>query len=188
MACKNGICVPDALCSGWLTSPLTWYIIIITVIVGVIIYYYLQVPHWFLRITFAPIYPGNSGIVWLYSTIYFFLMIAVLVGGWDPHNPMSKCMVIVYTLILILTVGWVVSYGETQLTISYILLGLLWLMAIWMIWLTNPHSQSHPKSSELPNNQGSTHNNYFTFIITWIYLLSLIAGTYWVVVISQLYH
>lgn len=162
MGCDDGLCLPKGMMNGFAGSPYFWYILVITAIAGLIVYWILSKPNWFVRTFFAPLYPGSNAFIWIYSVMYFLLLLATLVCAWNPRDPNSRCILIVYTLLLILTVGWILAIREKQFEWSYTILAFLMLMTIWLIWLTNPQRCG----------------NYFIFVIAILYLLSLIVGIY----------
>lgn len=176
VTCKHGICLPDTLCDGWFTSPLTWYILIIAAVFFVVLYYYLLANHWFnspdtdMNI---PIYPGNDVVIWMYLFIFILLTLASVMGGWNPRNPVSKCVIIGFTLILVLVIAIIICMGENQRIVGWVLLGLLWLVGIWFIWLTYPSSSLR-----------KAWNNYATHTVAWVFFLSVVVGTYWLIGLS----
>lgn len=176
VTCKHGICLPDALCDGWFTSPLTWYILVIAAVFFVVLYYYLLANHWFNNPDTnmnIPAYPGDDVIIWMYLFIFVLLTFAAIMGGWNLKNPVSKCVVIGFTLILVLTIALVTSMGENQRVVGWVMLGLLWVTAIWFIWLSYPSSSLRKE-----------WNNYATHTIAWVFFLSVVVGTYWLICLS----
>jgi hypothetical protein len=162
MSCKGGICLPEPLCTGWLGSPYTWYLIIITIIAVFLIYMYLNVDHWFLRMITVPLYPGDQGIIWIFSFFYILLLIGVILAAWDMKNPFSKCLLIAYTLVILLTLSWVYAWGLELFGFTLVIIGTLLLIALWLIWL-----------SMIPRG------NMLSHILVWFYFIGLLIGVYY---------
>lgn len=163
MACQGTICLPEPICSGWLSSPYTWYLIVITLVAGFIVYNFLGVYRWFINSITVPLYPGHLTIAWSYGFIYIMLLIAMIVLSYNTHNPYSRCFVIVYTLLIIATITWGLSWGYEMLEFSLISIFIVLLMAIWLLWLSDPH----------------TRGNMFSHIIIWLYTFAVLIGIYY---------
>lgn len=162
MTCQGGICLPEPICGGWLTSPYTWYLIFISIISWFIIYYYTQTDQWFHSMKTCPIYPGNQAIMWIFFSFYLILLIGTIGAAWDLNNIYSKCFLIVYTIIMILTITWIYAFGMQLLDFTFAIIAFLILMALWLCWLSYP-----------------TRSNLFSNILMWVYLVGLLVGLYY---------
>jgi hypothetical protein len=162
MVCNGALCLPEPLCTGWLSSPYTWYLIIITIIAAFLIYTYLNVDHWFLEMITVPLYPGNQGIIGIFSFFYILLLIGAIFAAWDLKNPFSKCILIAYTLVILFTLSWVYAWGMELFGFTLVLIAALLLIALWLIWLTF-----------------APRGNMFSHILMWFYFIGILIGVYY---------
>lgn len=165
MGCNNDdLCLPSFLSHGLFVSPYFWYLLLITILAGFLIYWILykqDSSNWFVKTFYNPTYPGGNAFIWIYLVIYILLFVSVIASVASNKN--CKCISIGYTIILILTIAWVAAIKERMFNWSYTLLAFLILLAFWLIWITNPYRDG----------------NYFTFIISILYLASLFVGIYY---------
>lgn len=165
--CDSGLCVPGTVQSGWLGSVWTWTIILITLGVVFASVWLADVEsEWYQNLEKPPGMISDWGFSVIWGILYVGLLVLMILSAWDLNNPRSGCMVLIYTLILALTLMWVIAFFQFHmLEIGIVILLLILPLTGWLIWLVTP-----PRNSS---------GGWFPHVFLWIFFGWIVIATYY---------
>lgn len=165
--CEGRLCFPSMKGQGWFGSVWTWLVIILTVgIVWASIVLTDVDSDWYksLKQPMGMISQWGFSVIW--GILYLGILISIVMSSWDTKNPRSGCMVLVYTIIIILTLLWVVAFFQYYMLVwGCIILVIILLMTLWLIWLVTP-----PRNSS---------GGWFPHIFFWIFFAWIVIALYY---------
>lgn len=133
-------CLPDWISNGWLGSFYFWYYLLLTAAVIFVSVSLNDVSSdWFKSLQKPWGYPSEMAFTIIWSILYLAIFIGVLIAGLDGKNPNTRCIVIGYTLLLLTTLLWIVSFTKFHMIfISNLDLIVTFVFTLWVIWLVLP--------------------------------------------------
>lgn len=133
-------CLPEGVTNGFLGSSYFWYYVILTII---IIYMSVSLmdtkSDWYQSLEKPMGFPSETFFKYAWAFLYLIIFIGVVIAGHDGRNPNSKCVAIGYTILLLMTLLWIISFSMYEMIfVSNLFLVMSLLFTIWIIWLVLP--------------------------------------------------
>lgn len=133
-------CLPESVKNGFLGNSYFWYYIILTIIIIFLSVSLMDTKsEWYQSLKKPMGLPSDNVFKFVWAFLYLIIFIGVVIAGSDVKNVNSRCVAIGYTLLLLMTLLWIISFSMYEMIfISNLYLVISLIFAIWVAWLVTP--------------------------------------------------